>query len=199
MTSLLRIDSSARHDGSASRELSSRLIDRIRKSDADLQVTTRDLTTGVPIITEEILHAMWSAPDERTTEQRAALALADELIAELVAAEAVVIGLPIYNFGPPAALKAWADLVARAGTTFRYTETGPEGLIADKPVYVILASGGVPVASPMDFSSTWLTTFLGFLGLSNVTVIAADQLNADPDNALDAARARVDNVALAAV
>ena len=76
-----------------------------------------------------------------------------------------VIGLPIYNFGPPAAMKAWADLVARAGTTFRYTETGPEGLVANKPVYVIVASGGVPIGSPMDLSSTWLTTFLGFLGL----------------------------------
>ena len=128
------------------------------------------------------------------TEQTAALAIADEFIAELVDADAVVIGLPIYNFGPPAALKAWADLVARAGTTFRYTETGPEGLVNDKPVYVIVASGGVPVGSPMDLSSTWLTTFLGFIGLTNVEVVAAGQLNVDPEGALDAARDLVDSV-----
>ena len=105
-----------------------------------------------------------------------------------------MIGVPIYNFGPPAALKAWADLVARAGTTFRYTESGPEGLVADKPAYVIVASGGVPVGSPMDYSSTWLTTFLGFLGIGDVTMLAAGQLNVDPEGALTAARDLVDAV-----
>ena len=109
-----------------------------------------------------------------------------------------MIGLPIYNFGPPAAMKAWADLVARAGTTFRYTATGPEGLVANKPVYVIVASGGVPIGSPMDLSSTWLTTFLGFIGLTDVTVIAADQLNVDPEVALANARERVDHAVLIA-
>ena len=93
-------------------------------------------------------------------------------------------------------MKAWADLVARAGTTFEYTESGPRGLVGNKPVYVVVASGGVPVGSPMDLSSTWLTTFLGFLGLTDVTVIAADQLNVDPDNALATARTRVDEISL---
>jgi FMN-dependent NADH-azoreductase len=165
MTNILRIDSSARHSGSASRELGTRLIERL-------------------------------GPD---TNLKAQLSIADEFIAELVDADAVVIGLPIYNFGPPAAMKAWADLVARAGSTFRYTATGPEGLIPNKPVYVIVASGGVPVGSPMDLASTWLATFLGFLGLTDVTVIAADQLNVDPDGALAAARARVDQAVLASV
>ena len=193
MTRILRIDSSARTGDSVSRELASRLIDRFP---GDTTVRTRDLSDGVPLLTEHTLLAMRTPADERTPEHDVALAVADEFIAELIDADAVVIGLPIYNFGPPAALKAWADLVARAGTTFRYTENGPEGLIDDKPVYVIVASGGVPVGSPMDLSSTWLTTFLGFLGLRNVEVVAAGQLNVDPERAVTAAHELVDDVQL---
>jgi FMN-dependent NADH-azoreductase len=194
MTSILRIDSSARHGGSASRELAGRLIDRL----GHVTVTERDLAAGVPLLDESTLAAMWTPAADRTDDQNAQLHIADEFIDELVAADAIVIGLPIYNFGPPATMKAWADLVARAGTTFRYTENGPEGLVPDKPVYVIVASGGVPVGSPMDLSSAWLTTFLGFLGLHDVTIIPAGQLNVDPDAALDEARTRVDDVELAA-
>ncbi|BAN04477.1 FMN-dependent NADH-azoreductase [Ilumatobacter coccineus] len=189
MTTILRIDSSARRGDSVSRQLASRLIDRIP---GDVTVKSRDLAAGVPLLSEATLAAMWTPADQRTDEHTAELAVADEYIAELMDADAVVIGLPIYNFGPPAAMKAWADLVARAGTTFRYTETGPQGLIDDKPVYIVVASGGVPVGSPADLSSTWLTTFLGFLGLTNVTVIAAGQLNVDPEAALAAAQAIVD-------
>lgn len=196
MTKILRIDSSARHAESVSRELVSRLIDRVP---GDLTIVDRDLAHGVPLLSEATLAAMWTPEADRTDTQTSELAIADEYIAELMDADAVVIGLPIYNFGPPAAMKAWADLVARAGTTFRYTETGPEGLVADKPVYIVVASGGVPVGSPMDLASTWLTTFLGFLGLANVTVIAADQLNVDPQGAVSAARDQVDQVDLGAV
>ncbi len=194
MTTILRIDSSARRGDSVSRQLASRLIDRI---DGDVTITERDLSKGVPLLSESTLAAMWTPADQRTDEHTAELAVADEYIAELMNADAVVIALPIYNFGPPAAMKAWADLVARAGTTFQYTATGPQGLVADKPVYVVVASGGVPVGSPMDLASTWLTTFLGFLGLTNVTVIAADQLNVDPEGALATAQAKVDATELA--
>ncbi len=193
MTKILRIDSSARHDGSASRELATRLIERLG-SDTDVKV--RDLAAGVPLLSESTLAAMWTLEADRTADQQEQLSVADTFIAELMDADSIVIGLPIYNFGPPAAMKAWADLVARAGTTFRYTETGPEGLVANKPVYVIVASGGVPIGSPMDLSSTWLTTFLGFIGLTDVTVIAADQLNVDPEVALGNARERVDHAVL---
>jgi FMN-dependent NADH-azoreductase len=195
MTTILRIDSSARHEGSASRELASRLIDRLH---GDVTVVQRDLADGVPLLSESTLVAMWTPPADRTAAHRAELRIADAYIDELMTADAVVIGLPIYNFGPPAAMKAWADLVARAGTTFRYTESGPEGLVPDKPVYIVVASGGVPVGSPMDQASTWLRTFLGFLGLTDVTVIAAEQLNVDPENAIEAARRQVDEVRLAA-
>lgn len=193
MTTILRIDGSARYEGSASRELVGRLIARFD----DATVVERDLAAGLPLLSETILGAMWAPPEQRTDIERAALTVADELIAELIEADAIVIGLPIYNFGPPAAMKAWADLVARAGTTFRYTERGPEGLVPDKPVFLVVASGGVPVGSEMDQASTWLTTFLGFLGLTDVTVVAAGQLNVDPERAIEDARRRVDELSLA--
>lgn len=195
MTNILRIDSSARNADSASRELVGRLISRIGET-SETTVNSRDLASGVPLLNESTLQAMWTPSDQRTAEQTAELAVADEYIQELLDADAIVIGLPIYNFGPPAALKAWADLVARAGTTFRYTESGPEGLVPNKPAYVVYAAGGVPAGSPMDFASTWLTTFLGFLGITDVTLVAAEGLNMDPENALAAARDRVDQVAL---
>ncbi len=197
MTNILRIDSSARYGDSASRELAGRLIDRIAAG-GDVTVTTRDLTAGVPLLSEQTLGAMWTPEDDRTDDQRNLLGVADEFIRELVEADVLVIGLPIYNFGPPAALKAWADLVARAGTTFRYTENGPQGLVADKPAYIVYAAGGVPAGSPMDFSSTWLTTFLGFLGITDVTLVAAEGLNVNPEEAIAAARATVDAVAIPA-
>jgi FMN-dependent NADH-azoreductase len=195
MTKILRINSSARQTESVSRQLVDRLVSRL----GDVEIVDRYVAQGVPQISESTLGAMWTPADQRTDEQNTELADADRFIDELVNADAVVIGLPIYNFGPPAALKAWADLVARAGTTFRYTETGPEGLVPNKPVYVVVASGGVPVGSGMDMSSTWLTTFLGFLGLTDVTVVAAGQLNVDPENAVKAAEAAIDAVALPAL
>ena len=111
---------------------------------------------------------------ERSPEQADLAAIADTLIAELQAADTIVIASPIYNFGPPATLKAWADLVARAGTTFRYTANGPEGLLTGKKVYLAIASGGTPVGAEIDFMSRWLTFFLGFLGMTDVEIVAAD-------------------------
>jgi FMN-dependent NADH-azoreductase len=196
MTTILRLNSSARTADSVSRQLVDRLIDRAGDG---VTLVDRDLSGGVPLLIESTLGAMFTPADARNDEQVAALAQADQMIAELVDADAIVIGLPIYNFGPPAALKAWADLVARVGVTFQYGATGAEGLVPNKPVYVVVASGGVPVGSPMDLASTWLTTFLGFLGLTDVTVIAADQLNVDPEGALAAAQAKVDSADVAAL
>ena len=140
--------------------------------------------------------AVFTPADHRTDDHQNALAAGHELIEELRHADVVVIGVPIYNFGPPATLKAWADQIARAGETFEYSAAGPRGLLEDRPVYVVVASGGVPVGSELDFSSTWLTTFLGFLGITNVTVVPAGQLNIDPENALVEASARVDALEL---
>ncbi|TCO74246.1 FMN-dependent NADH-azoreductase [Rhodovulum euryhalinum] len=193
---ILRIDSSARRDGSVSRALTDRILARL--SDDTTRIIPRDLAGGLPLLTADWIGANFTPEADRTEAQRAELALSDALIAELKAADTIVIGLPVYNFGLPAALKAWIDLVARAGVTFRYTEAGPEGLLGGKRVIVAAASGGTPFGSEIDFATRYLTHILGFLGLTDVTVLGADRLAVDADAALAAAHAAVDRLPRAA-
>jgi FMN-dependent NADH-azoreductase len=127
------------------------------------------------LLTEGWVGANFTDDADRSDEQKALLASSDELIAELEAANTIVIGVPVYNFAIPAALKAWVDLIARARRTFRYTEAGPEGLLTDKKAYLVVASGGVPVGSDYDFATGYLRHVLGFVGITDVTIIAADQ------------------------
>lgn len=175
---ILRIDASATGANSATRNLTDQLVGRL--ASADDQIVVRDLALGVPLLTEDVTSNMGLPRAERSAESARTLAFADELIAELQAADVIVIGAPIYNFGVPAALKAWADLVARAGATFAYTEQGPVGLLDDRPAYVVAAAGGTPIGSDLDHGTTWLTFFLGFLGIRNVQVVAAEGLAVDP-------------------
>lgn len=175
MSNILYVTASIRGDAdSISRGLGQRLVDGLAaKSGAT--VTTRDLAANdLPFVSAERFGANLTPAAERTPEQAELAVIADTLIAELQAADTIVIASPIYNFGAPATLKAWADLVARAGTTFRYTETGPEGLLTGKKAYLAIASGGTPVGSDIDFMSRWLTFFLGFLGITDVEIVAAD-------------------------
>ncbi len=175
MNSILHISASIRSDAnSISRGLGQRLVDGLAaKSGA--AVTTRDLAANdLPFMTAEIFGANLTPPADRTAQQANLAAIADTLIAELQAADTIVIASPVYNFAPPSTLKAWADLVARAGTTFRYTATGPEGLLTGKRAYLAIASGGTPMGSDIDFMSRWLIFFFGFLGITDVTIVAAD-------------------------
>ncbi|KIT14734.1 FMN-dependent NADH-azoreductase [Jannaschia aquimarina] len=180
---ILRIDSSARHDGSISRKLLDDVAARLGGP-----VTTRDLATEpLPQITGTWMGANFTPEADRTDEQRAALAQSDALIAELKAADTILIGAPIYNFSIPAALKAWIDLVARAGVTFRYTENGPEGLLEGKRAIIAIASGGTEVGSEIDFASGYLRHVLGFIGITDVEFVAADRLMIDADASMSKA------------
>ena len=175
MSNILYVTASIRPDAeSVSRSLGQSIVDGLAaKSGAS--VTTRDLAANdLPYVSAERFAANLTPAADRTPEQVQLAAIADELIAELQAADTIVIAAPIYNFGPPASLKAWADLVARVGTTFRYTATGPEGLLSGKKAYLAIASGGTPVGSDVDFMSRWLTFFLGFIGITDVKLVAAD-------------------------
>ena len=127
-------------------------------------------------ISEKSLEAVGMSVGDRNKEhaKNQTAHLADTLIKELQDADTIIIGSPVYNFGPPASLKAWADLVARAGTTFRYGENGPEGLLNGKKAYIIAVSGGTAIGGDVDFMSGWLKFFLGFIGISDVEIIAAD-------------------------
>ncbi|MGR3541247.1 MAG: FMN-dependent NADH-azoreductase [Hasllibacter sp.] len=192
---VLRIDASARTDGSVTRQLTDRIVDRLGDGD----VVTRDLAAAPPVlVTEEMIGAYFTAPDERTDAQRAAIAPSDEVVAELRAADTVVIGMPVYNFGPPAALKAWADLAARVGETFRYEADGPKGLLEGKRAIVAVASGGTRSGSEIDWATPWLRFFLGFLGIEDVTVVTADQLNEDADTKIERAYEDIDALRAAA-
>lgn len=179
---ILRIDTSATGAHSATRALSDQLLNKLTTSED--AVVVRDLALGVPLLDASVTSNFATAPDERSPESATTLAFADQLIAELKDADVLVIGAPIYNFGVPAALKAWADLVARAGATFEYTEQGPRGLVGDRPTYIVAAAGGVPIGSPADFGTTWLQGFLAFLGITNVQVIAADGLAMDAEGGM---------------
>jgi FMN-dependent NADH-azoreductase len=197
MIHILEINSSGRKTGSISRQLVSRVSNRFKAADQATNIINRDVAEGLPVSTEAWIGANFTPKDARTSEQLDLLALSDELVAELRAADTIVIGLPIYNFGVPAALKTWIDLVARAGETFRYTETGPEGLLKGKRAIVTVASGGVPVGSPMDHATTYLTQVLAFIGITDVTYVSATGLAVDPDAALKSAEAEIDALPLA--
>ncbi len=174
MPTILHISASIRADESVSRNLSSTIVDGLRDK-TGAEVISRDLSANdLPYIDTARFGANNTPKDERTPEQNEIAAIADQLIDELQQADTIVLGVPIYNFGVPATVKAWADLVARAGTTFKYTENGPVGLLTGKKAYIAVASGGTPVGSDMDFMTPWLKHFLGFLGISDVEVVAAD-------------------------
>ena len=173
---ILRIDASARYQGSVSRELTDELIDRLKQQDPSVEVITRDLLKGIPLLDEAMVRAYNTPGEERTPEQKELLSVSENLIAELEAADQIVIGVPIYNFSVPAALKAYIDLVCRAGITFTYSSEGPKGLLKDRKTYLIVTSGGTPVGSDIDFTTGYLKHVLGFIGIQDVEVIAADSL-----------------------
>jgi FMN-dependent NADH-azoreductase len=176
---VLRVDSSARREGSMSRRVADALIERLEVSEGVVDLTVRDLAVESPSFVDAAwVDANFTPAENRDEVQRAALAESDALVAELKAADVLIIGVPIYNFGIPAKLKAWVDLVARARLTFRYTENGPVGLLNGKRAYLAVASGGTAVGSEIDFATGYLRHVLGFLGIDDVQVVAADRLMA---------------------
>jgi len=185
---LLRIDASARHDDSVTRKLGDEFERRWLAAHGAAQVQRRDLSQPLPQLDAAWVAANLTDPAERDAAQRAVLALSDRLIAELQQADAVLVTVPLYNFAVPAAMKAWIDLVCRARETFAYTEQGPKGLLKDRPVTIVFASGGVPVGSAVDFASGYLKHIFGFIGLQDVRLVAAGRMNVDPDGALAEAR-----------
>ncbi len=196
-TRILRIDASARRTGSITRDLNDKIIERFTRN-GDTEVAVRDLADPLPLLTEDWIGANFTDPSERSDAQKEALALSDELVAELKAADVLLIGLPIYNFGVPGALKAWIDLVARARETFRYSEYGPVGLLEGKRAIVTVASGGTEAGSNIDFATGYLKHVLGFIGITDVVFVSADQMMVDADASLASARSQIETLDLAA-
>ncbi|MDH3615755.1 MAG: NAD(P)H-dependent oxidoreductase [Gammaproteobacteria bacterium] len=190
-TRVLEISASARTSGSVSRELTRDLINALDDRHGNVRTARRDLSQGIPFVDEAWVEANFTPEEARTDAHREALAFSDTLVAELKDADVLVIGVPLYNFSIPAALKAWIDMVARARATFRYTDSGPKGLLEGKKAYLIVATGGVSVGSGMDFATPYLRHALGFIGITDVEVIAAEKLNSQAEESKDAARLRM--------
>ncbi|MEX3937363.1 FMN-dependent NADH-azoreductase [Paraburkholderia phymatum] len=184
MTTILQINSSARSQGAQSTLLANELTAKLQQSNPGARVVVRNLhEEALPHLDDTILGAFFTPVEQRTAEQQAISSRSEALIAELQAADIVVIGAPLYNFGISSQLKTYFDFIARAGITFKYGANGPEGLVNGKKVFVVSARGGKYVGTPGDTQTPYLKTFLGFLGMTDVNFIYAEGLNMGPDAA----------------
>ena len=178
MTRILHIDSSLFSGNGVSATLAADFIARLSERNPHLVVNHRDLGRDpIPHLDAARLTAIGTPTAQRTPEQKRIADEADRLIAELQAADILVLGVPMYNFGIPSPLKAWFDHVARAGVTFRYTEQGPQGLLTGKRAIIFASRGGRHHGQPTDTQSPYLTTMLGFLGITEIEFVYAEGLN----------------------
>ncbi|MDG9782071.1 FMN-dependent NADH-azoreductase [Metapseudomonas otitidis] len=178
MSRVLIVESSARQQGSISRQLTAEFIAQWKAAHPADEVVVRDLAQeSVPHLDSGLLGGWMKPADQQNDAERAALARSNRLTEELLAADVLVLAAPMYNFGIPSTLKAWLDHVLRAGVTFKYTETGPQGLLSGKRAFVLTARGGVYAGGPLDHQEPYLRQALAFIGIHDVTFIHAEGLN----------------------
>lgn len=178
MTTLLKINASLFSTQGQSSQLAERFVAARLAATPGLKVISRDLgAEPVPHLDAARFLSFLAKPEERSAEQQAVVAYSDALIEEVRQADEIVIGLPMYNFGVPSTLKAWFDHIARAGVTFRYTATGPEGLLTGKKVTIFAARGGLYAGTPKDSQTTYVRDFLAFIGITDVEFVYAEGLN----------------------
>jgi FMN-dependent NADH-azoreductase len=201
MSKVLLVTSSPRGDASHSTQIARRLVDRLASGDSKSTVVVRDLFKNpLPHIGEDFVTGRDTPPEQRKAAQKAVIARSDELIAELFAADVLVIASGMVNFGVPSTLKTWIDHVVRAGHTFRYGANGPEGLVKGKKAFIVHASGGIYSQGPAqayNFQDTYLKQVLGFIGITDVEFISIEGVAYGPDaaqKAVTAASERISNV-----
>ncbi len=190
-TQLLRIDASANSETSSSRRLGDLFVAQLQKDEGPVNEVHRDLNQTPAFIDAEWIGASYTAENERSEQQQTLLLESDGYIKELQRADRILLTVPMYNFGVPATLKAWIDQVCRAGVTFEYTEQGPKGLLQGKRVDIIITTGGVPLGSPVDFVSGYLTQVFNFIGISDVNIIAADGMAIDAEASFNKAAEQI--------
>jgi len=183
---LLHLDASVLNENSASSVLTAEIVQKLRAKHADLQVTYRDLAADAPAhLSAEILGTRFAPADQWNPLQKAEAALTETLLEEFLGADIVVIGAPMYNFSIPTQLKAWIDRIAQVGRTFRYGENGPVGLAGGKKVIIGSSRGGAYSTSEqmraMDFQEDYLKVVLGFVGVTDVTIVRAEGLAMGPE------------------
>ncbi|WP_175636204.1 FMN-dependent NADH-azoreductase [Pedobacter ghigonis] len=194
---ILHLISSPRGEASFSVKLGDAIVEKLQAANPGSTVSIRNLTnTPFPHLEEVHINSFFTPAENHTSQLAEAVQHSNESIAELKAADAIVIGVPMYNFGIHSTLKAWIDHVARAGQTFSYSENGPEGLVKGKKVYLAISSGGVYSDGPMkayDFTESYMRSVLGFLGMVDVTAYRVEGLSLPnlKDEALDKAVAAI--------
>ena len=190
---IYQIDSSARKDGSTSRALAKKLLDRIKKPEDE--VIYRDLDDEMVFVSGLTESGMKIEEKDRNEHHKKMFELSDKLVNELKESDIIIISAPIYNYGPPATLKAWADLAARVGETFRFKPDGRrEGLLSNKRAFLVITSGGTKLNSNEDFLTPWLKFILNFFGIKKVDVVSADQMALDYEKSIKDAENQIDNI-----
>ena len=190
---IYQIDSSARKEGSTSRALAKKLLDKIKKPDDE--VVYRDLDDEMVFVSGLTESGMKIEEKDQTEHHKKMFELSDKLVKELKESDVIIISAPIYNYGPPATLKAWSDLVARIGETFKFKENGRrEGLLRNKRAYLVITSGGTKLNSKEDFLTPWLKFILNFFGIEKVDIISADQMALDYEKSIRDAETQISNI-----
>ena len=192
---IYQIDSSARKEGSTSRALAKKLLDKIRKPEDE--IIYRDLDDEMVFVSGLTESGMKIDEKDQTEHHKKMFKLSDTLVKELKESDIIIISAPIYNYGPPATLKAWSDLAARIGETFRFKSNGRrEGLLKNKRAFLVITSGGTKLNSEEDFLTPWLKFILNFFGIEKVEIISADQMALDYEKSIKDAEAQIDNINL---
>ena len=190
---IYQIDSSARKKGSTSRALAKKILNKIKKKGDE--VIYRDLDDEMLFVTGLTESGMKIDEKDQTEHHKKMFELSDKLVSELKNSDIIIISAPIYNYGPPATLKAWSDLVARIGETFRFKPDGRrEGLLKNKRAYLVITSGGTKLNSKEDFLTPWLQFILNFFGIDKVDIISADQMALDYKKSINNAEAQIENL-----
>ena len=190
---IYQIDSSARKQGSSSRALAKKLLEKIKKPDDE--IIYRDLDDEMVFVSGLTESGMKIDKKDQTEHHKKMFELSDKLVKELKESDIIIISAPIYNYGPPATLKAWSDLAARVGETFRFKENGRrEGLLKNKRAYLVITSGGTKLNSKEDFLAPWLKFILNFFGIEKIDIISADQMSLDYEKSIKDAEKQIENI-----
>ena len=190
---IYQIDSSARKEGSTSRSLAKKLLDKIKKPEDS--VIYRDLNDEMVFVTGLTESGMNIDAKDQNENHKRMFKLSDQLVKELKESDIIIISAPIYNYGPPATLKAWSDLAARVGETFRFKPNGRrEGLLKNKKAYLVITSGGTKLNSNEDFLTPWLKFILNFFGIEKIDIICADQMALDYEKSIKNAELQIEKL-----
>ena len=190
---IYQIDSSARKKGSTSRALAKKLLNKIKKPED--KIIYRDLDDEMLFVTGLTESGMNIDLKDQTENHKKMFELSDQLVKELQESDIIIISAPIYNYGPPATLKAWSDLAARVGETFKFKADGRrEGLLKNKKAYLVITSGGTKLNSNEDFLTPWLKFILNFFGIEEVKTISADQMALNYEKSIADAEKQIENI-----